>query len=451
MQEYQFNTHELQDLLDQKQYLVLRAKLEHLNEVDVALFIENLPKREAVTVFRLLDKEVGADVFANLPIENQQLIINSIGDQELAEILDDLAVDDAVDMIGELPANVVFRVLKTAHPDTRNLINHFLKYPDNSAGSIMTAEFVDLKKEITVKDAIKRIRETAEDKETIYTCYVTDKERKLEGIVTIKDLLLNSDETIVSSIMETDIISVKTTDDREEAANILNKYDFLSVPVVDTENRLVGIVTVDDAVDVITDEATEDFEIMAPVAPSEKPYLKTNVFTLAKNRIVWLLVLMISAMITGTILGKFQSAFVALPLLVTFIPMITDTGGNAGSQSSTLIIRGMAVGELQPRDFFKILFKELRVSLLVGSVLALVNFLRIIIFYKDASMLVALTVSIAILFTIILSKSLGCTLPIIAKKIHVDPAMMAAPMITTIVDACSLAIYFTLAKEILHL
>jgi magnesium transporter len=354
-------------------------------------------------------------------------------------------------MIGELPANIVRRILRNAQPDTRKLINTFLRYPDHSAGSIMTAEFIDLKKELTVKEAIGRIREIGEDKETIYTCYVTDQQHRLEGIVTVKDLLLAHDEKLVEDLMEKDVISVHTTDDQEVAAQLFNKYDFLSLPVVDTENRLVGIVTVDDAVDVMEDEATEDIEKMAALSPSEKPYLKTSVIELARHRIVWLLVLMVSGMLTGLILDKYEAAFVAIPILVSFIPMLTDTGGNAGSQSSALIIRGLAVGELGPKDWFKIVWKEIRVGCIVGVILAAVNYVRIILTYKGIDPFIALTVSCAIFATVLLAKVLGCLLPLLAQKIKLDPALMAAPLITTLVDAFSLIIYFTTAKELLHI
>jgi magnesium transporter len=451
MQDYQFDKDELLQLIEERKYASLREKLTHLNEVDVADFMEVLPNTQEMLVFGLLDKEVAADVFANLPIENQTELINSLDDHQLSTIIEDLSVDDAVDMIGELPANIVRRILRNAQPDTRKLINTFLRYPDHSAGSIMTAEFIDLKKELTVKEAIGRIREIGEDKETIYTCYVTDQQHRLEGIVTVKDLLLAHDEKLVEDLMEKDVISVHTTDDQEVAAQLFNKYDFLSLPVVDTENRLVGIVTVDDAVDVMEDEATEDIEKMAALSPSEKPYLKTSVIELARHRIVWLLVLMVSGMLTGLILDKYEAAFVAIPILVSFIPMLTDTGGNAGSQSSALIIRGLAVGELGPKDWFKIVWKEIRVGCIVGVILAAVNYVRIILTYKGIDPFIALTVSCAIFATVLLAKVLGCLLPLLAQKIKLDPALMAAPLITTLVDAFSLIIYFTTAKELLHI
>lgn len=438
------------ELLESKNYQKLRAGLFESNVVDIAQFIGTLTREKATVAFRMLHKGMAAEVFSYLAPETQQYIIESITEQELALIVEDLFVDDAVDMLEELPANVVKRVLKNAQPETRRLINQFLKYPENSAGSIMTAEFIDLRKSMTVDDAIKRIRRIGENHESIYTCYVIDEQRFLEGVVSVKDLLLSHDEQKVENIMHTGVIKATTTDDREDVAQLFSKYDLLSIPVVDQENRLVGIVTVDDAVDVIEQEATEDFEKMAAMIPSERPYLKTSVLVHAKNRIVWLMVLMVSGMITGAILGKYEAAFAALPLLVTFIPMLTDTGGNAGSQSSTLIIRGMALSEICSRDLGRVIWKELRISMLVGLALCSVNFLRIIIINSE-NWVMALTVSIALYATIIMAKTIGGVLPIIAKAFKVDPAIMASPLITTIVDALSLIIYSSLAVKLLNL
>lgn len=446
MEKNQFEA--LRELTERRDYRALRTALAEENEVDIAEFIEALPEEKATVAFRTLPKELAAEVFSNLPPETQQVIIMSVTDRELSAIVEDLFVDDAVDMLEELPANVVRRVLKNAHPDTRKLINQFLNYPENSVGSIMTAEFMDLKKSMTVEAAIKHIRRTGEESESIYTCYVTDASRRLEGVLTVKELLLAGDEEIVADLMETDLITAETTEDREEAVARMMKYDFITMPVVDRENRLVGIVTVDDVMDVMEEEATEDFEKMAAIAPSEKPYLKTSAFSLAKHRIVWLLVLMISGMITGGILGRYEAAFAAMPLLVTFIPMLTDTGGNAGSQSSTLIIRGMAVGEIGPRDFFKVLWKELRVSLMVGAALSAVNYVRLILMYPGNEMM-ALTVALALFVTVLLAKTIGGILPMVAKLVHADPAIMAAPLITTIVDAISLVVYFNIACALL--
>ena len=445
-----FSMEELMDLLFTRQFRKLKDILTEMNEVDIATFIEELDSEKTVVVFRMLPKELASDVFACLEVDKQEHIINSITDYELGTIVDDLFVDDAVDMLEELPASVVKRVLKNARPDTRKLINQFLNYPDNSAGSIMTAEYVGLKQSMTVEQAFAYIRKNGVDKETIYTCYVMDEKRRLEGVVTVKDLLMNPYEEVIGNIMDTHVIKAFTTEDQEEVADSFQKYDLLSLPVVDHEERLVGIVTVDDVVDVMEQEATEDFEKMAAMLPSEKPYLKTGVFQLAKNRIAWLLILMISSMITGGILAKYEAAFAVIPLLVTFIPMLTDTGGNAGSQSSTMIIRGMAVGEIEPGDLFKVLWKELRVGIIVGAILGFVNYVRLVILYPGKEML-CLTVVLSLMVTVVIAKTIGCVLPIAAKVFHMDPAIMAAPLITTIVDAVSLIIYFQLACSLLGL
>lgn len=446
--EKMMNVQALLELLERRDLHALRAALLEENEVDIAEFLEELPQDKIVVVFRALPKEMAAEVFSNLEADTQQVIIQSATDQEVSAIVEELYVDDAVDMLEELPANVVKRVLKAARPDTRKLINQFLNYPDNSVGSIMTAEFTDLKQSMTVSQAIAHIRRTGENSESVYTCYVTDAGRRLEGVLTIKELLLAQDEQLIANLMETDVITAETTEDQEEAVARMMKYDFISLPVVDKEGRLVGIVTVDDVMDVMEEEATEDFEKMAAMAPSEKPYLKTSVLSLAKHRILWLLVLMISGMITGGILGQYEAAFAAMPLLVTFIPMLTDTGGNAGSQSSTLVIRGMAVGEIQLKDFAKVFWKELRVSMLVGVVLSAVNFVRLIITYPGNYM-VALTVALALFVTVMLAKTVGGVLPMAAKLCHADPDIMAAPLITTIVDAISLVVYFRIACTLL--
>ena len=437
---------ELLDLAEKKQYLKLKERLVDLNEVDIALFIEELDSEKTVVVFRML----ATDVFACLPVEKQQHIINSITDRELNFIMDDLFVDDAVDMLEELPATIVKRVLQNASPDTRKLINQFLKYPENSAGSIMTAEYVGLKKRMTVEQAFAYIRKHGVDKETIYTCYVMDDKRHLEGVVTVKDLLMNPYETVIGEIMDTRVIKAVTTEDREEVVDTFNKYDLLSLPVVDQEDRLVGIITVDDAVDVMEQEATEDFEKMAAMLPSERPYLKTSVLQLAKNRILWLLILMLSSTITGSILAEYEAAFAAVPLLVTFIPMLMSTGGNSGSQSSTMIIRGMSVGEIEPSDILKVIWKEVRVGVICGLCLAVVNYVRLIIIYPGREM-ICLTVVLSIFFIVIIAKTIGCTLPIGAKVLKLDPAIMASPMITTIVDCLSLMIYFALACRFLEM
>ena len=435
-------------LADEKKYRQLKEELLEYNEVDIAALIEELDSERTVAVFRMLPQEVATDVFAALPVAAQTHIINSITDQEISEIVEDLFLDDAVDMMEELPATVVKRVLKNTRPETRNLINQFLNYPENSAGSIMTAEYIGLKKNMTVEQSFAYIRKNGIDSETIYTCYVMDEKRRLEGVVTVKDLLMNPYETRIEDIMDDHVIRAVTTDDQEEAAETLGKYGLLSLPVVDKEDRLVGIITVDDVMEVIEEEATEDFEKMAAMLPSEKPYLKTSVLQLAKNRIPWLLILMISSMVTGHILAKYEAAFAVIPLLVTFIPMLMDTGGNAGSQSSTMIIRGMAVGEIHPMDVLKVLWKEIRVGVLVGVVLACFNFLQLMLRFPGQTM-ICLTVVLSIFCTVIMAKTIGCLLPIGAKVCRLDPAIMAAPLITTIVDTLSLMVYFTLATTLL--
>ena len=442
----QYDFAALEALLKKRSFKALREALLELNEVDIAEFLGLLNGEEAVLAFRTLPKGVAADVFAELEPEMQQLIVAAATDAELAVIVEDLYVDDAVDMLEDMPANVVKRILKNATPEMRGLINQVLKYPEHSAGSIMTAEFTDLRPTMTVEQAIEHIRRTGEDRETVYTCYVVGPRRRLLGVVTVRSLLLARDSQLVSDVMEDGVISVATGTDQEEAVRLLQRYGFLSLPVVDAEGRLVGIVTVDDAVDVMEQEATEDFEKMAAMAPSEKPYLKTGVFSLARHRIVWLLVLMISGMITGGILGRYEAAIAAMPLLVTFIPMLTDTGGNAGSQSSTLVIRGLAVNEITLRDFPRVLWKELRVSLLVGVVLSAVNFVRLILTYPGSEM-----VALTMLCTVIVAKTIGGVLPLIAKACRMDPAIMASPLITTIVDAVSLVIYFAVAHRLLPL
>lgn len=439
---------ELKLLADEKKFRRLGELLSDENEVDIAQFMDTLSSEQALVVFRTLKKDLASDVFACMEIEKQQDIINSIGDAELQGIIEDLFVDDAVDMVEELPANIVKRVLSVATPQTRSMINQYLQYPENSAGTIMTSEYVALKKTMTVKDALLYIRSHAVDKETIYTCYVTDSKRRLEGVVTLRDMVLSPSETLIGEIMDDHVIKTATTEDKEEIAAVFNRYDFLSLPVVDQENRLVGIITVDDAVDVMEQEATEDIEKMAALNPSEKPYLKTNVFVLAKNRILWLLVLMVSSMLTGGVLAKYENAFAVVPLLVTFIPMLMDTGGNAGSQSSTLIIRGMTIGEILPQDVFRVLWKELRVSAICGLALAFVNFIRLMIMYPGNPM-ICLTVVLSLFATVVIAKTIGCVLPIGARKLKLDPAIMAAPLITTIVDTCSLIIYFQIAVRLL--
>jgi magnesium transporter len=448
IQEEEARNEALLQLVNERQFRTLRQELSEMNEVDVAAFIEELDPEKTVVVFRMLPKELASDVFACLELDKQQHIVSSITDKELTNIIEDLSVDDAVDMVEELPANIVKRVLQNATPETRSQINEFLKYPENSAGSIMTAEYIGLRKTMTVEDAFTYIRKHGVDKETIYTCYVMDNKRTLEGVVTVKDLLMNPYETLIEDIMDTHVIKAQTTDDREDVVELFNKYDLTTLPVVDKEDRLVGIVTIDDAVDVMEEEATEDFEKMAAMTPSEKPYLKTGVFEMARHRIPWLMFLMISAMLTGALLARYEAAFEVMPILVTFIPMLMDTGGNCGSQASTMIIRGMAVGDIELSDVLKVLWKEFRVGITCAVVLAAINLIRLTIF-NPGQFMVCLTVVISMFFTIIIAKMIGCLLPMTAQRIGIDPAIMASPLITTLVDAVSLTIYFEMARHFL--
>lgn len=436
------------ELLQQKRYAQVKSAVLDMNEVDIADIFTEIDDRETMLkLFRLLPKETAALTFAYMESDVQQSIIEAISDTELRYILDDMYMDDYVDMIEEMPANVVKRVLHNSSQQNRSLINQYLQYPDDSAGSIMTNEYVYLRRRLNVKQAFDVIRSTGVDKETIYTCYVISPQRKLEGVITVREMLLASPDALIGDLMSENVISVRTLDDQENVARIFSRYDMLSLPVVDMEERLVGIITIDDAVDVIQEENTEDFEKMAGMAPSEDTYLKTSVFRLAKNRIVWLLVLMVSAIITGALIEHYQEAIAAIPILVTFIPMLMDTGGNSGSQSSTMIIRGMALGEINFKDFFRVWFKEIRVALLCSLVLCVVNFARIALQYQDVG--VAATVSLTLLVTICVAKSLGCILPLVASKLKLDPAIMASPLITTIVDACSMLVFFRFALLIL--
>ena len=445
-----YDREELNELLEGRQFRKLRETMSEMNEVDIAEFIEELEPEKKVLVYRMLPKELAADVFSFLEVDDQEHIINSITDYELGKIVEDLYVDDAVDMLEELPAIVVKRVLQNATPETRNLINQFLQYPENSAGSIMTAEYIGLKRNMTVEQAFAYIRENGVDKETIYTCFVTDSKRCLQGVVTVKDLLMNPYDTIIKDIMDENIIYAVTTEDREDVVETFNKYDLLCLPVVDHEDRLVGIVTVDDAVEVMEQEATEDFEKMAAMFPSEKPYLRTGVLELAKNRIPWLLILMFTSILSGAILMDYREAIQVLPLLLSFVPMLMDTSGNCGNQSSTMVIRGMAVGDIELKDVLRVVWKEFRVGLLCGAVLAAANFIRLILQYPDRLAL-NLVIVISLMLAIVLAKIIGCVLPMLAEKMKLDPAIMAAPLITTIVDASSLLIYFKIASMMLHL
>jgi magnesium transporter len=439
----------LTSLLRNQEYTKLIHELRHDHEVDVALFMETLPDDETAFVFRMLPKEMSAEVFAHLESETQLRVVEAFSDEETTSMLNELFIDDAVDFIEEMPANMVNRILRLVSPAKRQLINRYLQYHEDSAGSIMTAEYTRLKKDMTVAEAIAHLRAVGEDRETIYTLYVTDEQRRLEGVTSIRALLLAKDEERIEQIMQHDVISATTDTDREEVAKLIQRYDFLSIPIVDQENRLVGIVTVDDAVDVLQDETTEDFRKMAAISPSEKPYLKTSFLELGKQRITWLLILMVSGMVNGIILQKNEAAWTTMPLLVSFIPMLTDTGGNVGSQSSTLMIRGMTLGEIKISDFFKVVMKESATSILIGAVLGVFSFLRVMIFDKD--IIAATILALAMFVTIVMAAVIGGILPLIAEKLKLDPALMAAPLITTIVDAAALGIYFAIAAGLMSL
>jgi len=455
--DYETMNDQLYELLDNRRIKQLQLMLEEMNEFDVAEFISTLDDKRKSMVFRMLTKERAAEAFANLEIEVQETIINSITDVELGNIIEEMYVDDAVDMMEELPANVVKRVMRTATPDTRNLINQYLKYPENSAGSIMTAEFVDLKKYMNVRESIARIRRIGADKETIYTCFVTGADRKLEGVVTVKRLLLSNDDSSIEDIMDTNIIFASTTDDQEEVSGLFSDYDLLAIPVVDKEGLLVGIVTVDDVIDVIEQEATEDIQKMAAILPSARPYTKITVLELFKNRIPWLMLLMVSATFTGLIITSFEGALAAQVALTAFIPMLMDTGGNTGSQSSVTVIRALSLGEIEFKDMLSVLWKEIRVAVLCGISLAAASFIKMI--FVDSMLLgnsgitvyVALVVSLTLVVTVFFAKLVGSVLPMLAEKVGFDPAVMASPLITTVVDAISLMVYFNIAKVVLKI
>ena len=437
------------ELLENKKYSNLYQYMEQVNNQDISQLFEELSEEDMVLLFRLLPKDEAADVFSYMEPDLQEKLINCLTDKELKLVIDELFMDDTVDLIEEMPSNVVKRILKNVNKEDRKTINELLKYPADSAGSIMTTELIDLKINMTVEKAFEKIKKIGLNKETVYTCYVTDMRREIIGTVDIKDLLLAERDTLIENIMETSVITVNTLDDKEEVAKQFDKYDVVALPVVDKENRLVGIITIDDAIDVLQDENTEDFEIMAAMTPNEDSYFKTSVLKHAKNRILWLLLLMLSSTITGVIITNYETAFATVPILVSFIPMIMDTGGNCGSQSSTLIIRGLAIDEIKLRDFFKAIWKELRVALIVGIVLAICNGIRVVLQYQD--ILLAIVLGITLICTVALAKLLGCILPMLAKKLKLDPAIMAAPLITTIVDTCSILIYFSIAVAIMKI
>ena len=444
-------------LIEAKKYSAIKEILNTLRPADIAIILQNVEKTKLPLLFRLLPKETAAETFVEMESDEQELLIRSFSDAELKEVVDELYVDDAVDIVEEMPANVVKRILKQADPDMRKMINEILKYPDDSAGSIMTTEYVELKPDLTAEDAIKRIRRTGIDKETIYTCYVTDANRKLIGALTLKDILLAEDDTQIETIMHEDIVSVTTLDDQEEAAKSLSKYDLNAIPVVDKEGRLVGIITVDDAIDVIEEETTEDIEKMAAITPTDKPYLKLSPFDIWKSRIPWLMLLMVSATFTGMIISGFEDALATTVVLTAFIPMLMDTGGNSGSQASVTVIRSLSIGDIEWADIGSVLWKELRVALMCAATLGVVVFGklqlvdRVILDNPAVTVSVSIVVAITLMVTIVAAKLVGCSLPMLAKKLGFDPAVMASPFITTIVDALSLLIYFAIAKAVLHI
>lgn len=447
-------TETIRVLLEEKKFNTLRDILVTMKPYDIAAVFEELQDEKMPILFRILPKELAAETFVEMDDETQEFLIHGFSDSELKEVVDELFVDDAVDLIEEMPANVVKRILRQADKDMRKQINELLKYPEDSAGSIMTTEFIVLRAEMTAEMAIKRIRRTGVDKETIYTCYVTDDNNRLIGITTVKDLLLTDDDDTVTDIMEENVIAVNTLDDQEKVALLLSNYNFLAVPVVDNENRLVGIVTIDDAIDVIQEEATEDIEKMAAVLPSDKPYMRTSVWGIYKKRIPWLLILMLSATFTSTIISSFDAMLANVIILSSFIPMITGSGGNAGSQASVSVIRALSLGEIEFRDLLIVLWKEFRVSILCGVTLATANFVKLMIFDlngHDNAFVIALVVSLTLIGTIIMSKIVGSSLPLLASKIGFDPAVMANPLISTVCDSLSLLIYFAVASCILQL
>lgn len=440
----------IENLIEEKKYAEIKQILNKMNDYDIAEIFEDLPTTEQLKIFRLLQKDIAADVFSYMETDTQSKLITLLSEKEAVDIINDMASDDAADLMDEIPANVVSRLLNKVDPEARRDINGLLNYPDDSAGSIMTTEYMDLKEENTIEDAIRKIKREYDDKETIDICFVTDKSRKLIGTVKLKDLVLNDEDKLIKEIMDDDIMSVNTLMDQEKVAQIIQDYDLTSIPVVDSENKLVGIITIDDVIDIIEEEATEDIEKMAAITPTEKPYLKLNILDLYKSRIPWLLLLMISATFTGKIIQHYEAALASYVVLTSFIPMLMDTGGNAGGQSSVTIIRGLSLNDIEYKDTLKVIWKEIRVAVLAGLTLAVANFVKLLLIDKVTAS-VALVVCITLIVTVIIAKIIGCSLPILAKKIGFDPAVMASPFITTIVDAISLIVYFQIATHLLGL
>ena len=441
---------DIEKLIEEKKYSEIKKTLNDMNEYDVAEILEELPTKELIKIFRLLNKDIAADVFSYMETDKEAEIISLLTEKEAVGIINDMAADDATDLMDEIPANVVHRLLKKVDPETRRDINGLLKYPDNSAGSIMTVEYLDFREDLTIRDALKKIRNEYDDKETINICYVVDNKRKLIGKVTLKDLVVNNDEKLIKDIMIDDIRSVNTLMDQEEVAKIIQDYDITAIPVVDSEQKLVGIITIDDVIDIIEEEATEDIEKMAAITPTEKPYLKLSIFDIWKSRIPWLLLLMISATFTGKIIQHYESALAACVILTSFIPMLMDSGGNAGGQASVTIIRALSLNDIEFSDILRVIWKELRASILIGITLSLANFAKLMLIDK-VTLDVALVVCSTLIIVIIIAKIIGCSLPIFAKKIGFDPAVMASPFITTIVDAISLFVYFQIAGQLLSI
>ena len=441
-------------LAEGKKYTTLRDILVTMNAADVAGVFDSMPETKLPLLFRLLPKELAAETFVEMEPEAQELLIQGFSDNELKEVVDELYVDDAVDIVEEMPANVVKRILKQADPEMRKMINEILKYPDDSAGSIMTTEYVSLRPDMTTEEAIKRIRRTGVDKETIYNCYVTENNRKLIGTITIRTLLLSEDDDVLEEIMEPNVISVSTLEDQEDVAEMFAKYDFVALPVVDQENRLVGIVTVDDAIDVMREEATEDFEKLAGMTPTDKPYLRTGVLETFRSRLPWLLILMLSATLTSMVLTGYETSLAACSALIAFIPMLTGTGGNSGTQASVAVIRGLSLGEVEFTDSLRVLWKEIRVAMLCGVTLAICNFVKLLVVDRmllhnsGVTIPVAATICVTMIFTVFCAKTVGCLLPLLAERIHLDPAVMASPFISTVVDVVTLVLYFQVARVI---
>ena len=438
----ELNSEILLELLDAREFKKLKEKLENMHPVDIVEVMEEAEERQRVLMFRLLAKEEAAEVFTDMNSDMREDLINALTDSELEEVMEEMYVDDTVDVVEEMPANVVDRLLKATDEETRKKINALLQYPEDSAGSIMNIEYISLRKEMTVEEAILKIRQVGINKETIYTCYVTEK-KKLIGSVDVKDLLTVGESRLIEEIMDENVLCARTLDDQEKVAAMIEKYSLVAIPIIDHENCLVGIVTVDDAMTVLQDEATEDISIMAGVTPNEDSYFGTSVFQHAKNRALWLMLLMLSATVSGEILAHYESAMAVMPILITFIPMLMGTSGNCGSQSSTMVIRGIAVGEIEFKEFFKVVFKEIRIAILVGLMLAVVNGIRVYIMY-DQDIMLAIAIGITMIAIVCMAKCIGCTLPLFAKKIGLDPALMAAPLISTIMDTCTILMYFAI-------